>query len=179
LRKHLGEDKAIVLREGRLKLDERYCWLDTWAFEEVQVKIDALFKGQRQFIDDEKVTRLADKMLALYSGPFMGNETDEPWYVALRERLRNKFVRSMSDVGRYWEGAGHWDKAVNYYQRSLEADNQAEGFYRHLMICYGQLGRRAEALEIYNRCRKTLHGVLGVEPSPETKAVYEKLSQQH
>ena len=65
MRKHLGEDKAIVLREGRLKLDERYCWLDTWAFEEVQAKIDALFKGQRQFIDDEKVTRLTDKMLAL------------------------------------------------------------------------------------------------------------------
>jgi len=61
----------------------------------------------------------------------------------------------------------------------LIADNQAEGFYRNLMICYEQLGRRAEALETYNRCRKTLHGVHGVEPSSETKAVYEKLMQQN
>lgn len=179
LRKLLGEDKAVVLREGRLKLDDRYCWLDTWAFEEIQGKIDALFKGQHQLVDGNKVTHLGEKMLALYGGSFMTNETDQSWYIASRERLHNKFVRSMSDIGRYWEQAGEWDKAISCYQKSLEADNQAEGFYRHLMICYGQLGRRAEALETYNRCRKTLHGVHGVEPSSETKAVYEKLMQHH
>jgi LuxR family maltose regulon positive regulatory protein len=168
-----------VLREGRLKLDERYCWLDTWAFEEIQGKIDALFKGQHQLVDGNKVTQLSEKMLTLYGGPFMANETDQSWYIASRERLHNKFLRSMSEIGRYWEQAGEWDKAISCYQKSLEADNQAEGFYRHLMICYGQLGRRAEALETYNRCRKTLHGVHGIEPSSETQAVYEKLMQQH
>ena len=179
LRKLLGEDKAVVLREGRLKLDEQYCWLDTWALEEVQAKIDELFKGQHQRVDRDKVTQLGEKILTLYRGPFMGNEAEQPWYITTRERLRNKFIRSMSDIGRYWEQAGEWEKAINCYQRSLDADNQAEGFYRHLMICYEQLGRRAEALETYNRCRKTLHGAHGVEPSSETKAVYDKLVQQH
>lgn len=179
LRKLLGEDKAVMLREGQLKLNECYWWLDTWAFEEVQAKIDELFKGPHQRIDRDKVTQLGEKILTLYAGPFMGNEAEQPWYITTRERLRNKFMRSMSEIGRYWEQAGEWDKAIGCYQRSLEADNQAEGFYRHLMICYQQLGRRAEALETYNRCRKALHGVLGVEPSSETKAVYEKLVQQH
>jgi len=179
LRKLLGEDKAVVLREGRVKLDERYCWLDTWALEEVQTTIDELFKAPHQRIDGDKVAWLEQKLLTLYAGPFMGNEAEQPWYITTRERLRNKFIRSMSEIGRYWEQAGEWDKAIGCYQRSLEADNQAEGFYRNLMICYEQLGRRAEALETYNRCRKTLHGVHGVEPSSETKAVYEKLMQQN
>ncbi|HYA20705.1 MAG TPA: BTAD domain-containing putative transcriptional regulator [Burkholderiales bacterium] len=179
LRKLLGEDKAVVLREGRLTLDERYCWLDIWALEAVQAKIDELFKGQQQRIDRDKVTQLGEAILALYCGPFMGGEAEQPWYIAMRDRLRNRFIRSMSDIGRYWEQVGELEKAINCYQRSLEVDSQAEGFYRHLMICYEQLGRRAEALETYNRCRKTLHGAHGVEPSSETKAVYDKLVQQH
>jgi DNA-binding SARP family transcriptional activator len=73
------------------------------------------------------------------------------------------------------EQVGRWDEAVVYYQRSLEADPLAEGIYRHLMICYQKLGRRAEALEVYTRCRKTFRAALSVEPSAETKAIYDGL----
>lgn len=117
-------------------------------------------------------------MLALYAGPFMAGDTDESWYISPRERLRNKFVRAMGDIGRYWQQAGQLDRAVDYFQRSLEADNLAEGFYRHLMVCYRQLGRHAEAIDIYQRCRKTFSAVLSVEPSRETTALYETLLHQ-
>ncbi|MFQ6022360.1 MAG: bacterial transcriptional activator domain-containing protein [Acidiferrobacterales bacterium] len=60
----------------------------------------------------------------------------------------------------------------------LEADNVAEGLYRHLIIFCQQLGRQAEAIKTYNRCRKTLSAVLKVEPAPETKAIYERLLHQ-
>ena len=39
LRKLLGEDKAIVLQDGRLSLNPSYFWIDTWAFEQVLEKI--------------------------------------------------------------------------------------------------------------------------------------------
>ena len=178
LRKLLGEDKAIMLREGRLTVDARYCWVDTWALEQVLTKIDSLLRGPSADITQEAVTELADKALTLYQGPFMDSEVDQSWYLSLRERLRNKFLRAVAELARYWEEAGHWEKAVAYYQKGLEADNVAEGLYRHLMICYQQLGRQAEAIETYNRCRKTLSAVLKVEPAPETKAIYEKLLEQ-
>ena len=99
-------------------------------------------------MDDARLTQLADRMLALYARPFMATDMDESWYISPRERLRNKFVRAMGDIGRYWQQTGQWDRAVDYFQRSLEADSLAEGFYRHLMLCYRELGRPAEAIDV-------------------------------
>jgi DNA-binding SARP family transcriptional activator len=105
----------------------------------------------------------------------MAADTDESWFVGQRERLRARFVRVMGDIGHYWQSAGHWDRAVDYFQRSLEADGLAEGFYRHLIASYEQLGRHAEAVDTYQRCRRTFSAALGVQPSPETTALYQKL----
>ena len=135
LRKLLGEDKAIILREGRLTLDDRYCWVDTWALEQVLTEINNLFGGSGTDIKPETVTNLADKALALYEGPFMDREADQSWYLSARERLRNKFLRAVGELARYWEETGQRERAVEYYQKGLEADNVAEGLYRHLMIC--------------------------------------------
>jgi hypothetical protein len=33
LRKILGDDRVLVLRDGKLSLDACYCWVDVWAFE--------------------------------------------------------------------------------------------------------------------------------------------------
>ena len=33
LRKLLGKEEALVLKEGRLSLSNRHCWVDVWAFE--------------------------------------------------------------------------------------------------------------------------------------------------
>jgi len=177
LRKLLGEDRALLLQEGRLTLNAEYVWVDVWAFEQISAEIDRLLKGPRDKVDDARITRLADRMLGLYTGPFLGGDTDEAWYISPRERLRNRFLRAMSDIAHYWQQTGEWERAVDYFQRSLEADHLAEGFYRHLMLCYRQLGRNAEAIEVYQRCRKTLSAVLSAEPSRETTALYESLLQ--
>ena len=33
LRQLLGNEKAIQRQEGQLTLDDRFCWVDVWAFE--------------------------------------------------------------------------------------------------------------------------------------------------
>ena len=175
LRRLMDGERALILQEGRLTLDARCCWVDTWAFEQIAAEIDRALKVPRERIDAARVTQLADKLLALYAGPFMAGDNDESWYVSLRERLRARFVRAIGDIGRYWQQAGEWERAVDYFQRSLDADSLAEGFYRHLMLSYRELDRHAEAIDIYERCRKTLAAVLSVEPSRETTALYEKL----
>lgn len=178
LRRLLGEDGALVLREGRLSLDRRLCWVDVWALEQVLDEIDALCRSGRRDAAADTLGRLAQRALALYRGPFMGEDAEEPHFVPLREHLRNRFLRSMGEVGHFLERRGHWDEALEYYQRGLEVDGVAEGLYRRLMLCYRQLGRRAEALEVYTRCRRTLAAALQVEPSPETTALYERLLEE-
>jgi LuxR family maltose regulon positive regulatory protein len=178
LRKLLGLDQAVALRNGRLALDPRFCWLDLRAFEEVTKKIDRCLKSATVPVSAECVARLRERLLGLYRGPFMAGEDDNPRYVGLRERLRNKFERCVGELGRYFEGAGEWDQAIDCYLRSLEADELAEAFYRRLMLCYRELGRQAEAVDVYNTCKRIFNAELNIAPSPETKAVYERVLRE-
>jgi ATP/maltotriose-dependent transcriptional regulator MalT/DNA-binding SARP family transcriptional activator len=177
LRKLLGEDRAIVLSEGKLTLDGRYLWTDCWAFEQLTARADQLLRGPRERIEPDKLAALSGRLVELYAGPFLGNEPEEAWSLPMRDRLRTRFVRCVGEISRYWQNAGEPERTVELLERALEADGLAESLYRHLMLCHAQAERRAEAVETYNRCRKTLAAALKVEPSPETRALYEKILQ--
>jgi LuxR family maltose regulon positive regulatory protein len=175
LRKLLGEDRALVLSEGKLSLDGRYIWTDTWALDQLTALIDQFWRTRRDKIDRGAVSVHGDRLLELYKGAFLGNETDEPWVQTLRQRLRTRYVRTASDIAHFWQQAGDIERAIDYLHRVLDMDDLAESAYRQLMQCYGDLGRIAEAVEGYARCRSVLAARLGVEPSVETRGIYEKL----
>ena len=117
---------------------------------------------------------LMEKAVAFYKGPFLGDPA-EPWATSYQERLRSKLIRAIGKLGLYFEKHGNKEKAIEYYQKGLEVDNLAEEFYQRLMACYKSGGRKADALSVYDRCRKALLSTLGVEPSTRTKAIYESL----
>lgn len=175
LRKLLGEDRALVLAEGKLSLDGRYVWVDIWALDQLTTSIDQSWRARRGSVDKTAVAAFGDRLLDLYRGPFLGQEEDEPWCQTLRQRLRNRYVRTAGDIARFWQQSGEPERALDYLHRVLDVDDLAEGLYRQLMQCYLELGRIAEAVEGYARCRSVLAARLGVEPSLETRGLYEKL----
>lgn len=175
LRKLLGIEKALMLSNGLLTLDNKLCWVDIWAFEQSVSQVEALMSSPQS--DSEALARLSAKVLAIYHGHFLGRETPEPWSISLRERLRSKFLRHLVDVARHWEKIGQHEIAIQYYQKGLEVDDLAEIFYQRLMVCYQQLGRRSEALAVYRRCRTTLSLILSIPPSPATEAIQRRLTQ--
>ncbi len=175
LRKVLAHDHAIGLKHGRLSLDTSCCWLDVHALECVLEDIDASLGYTRPRPPETLVTGLADRLFDIYRGPFMASEGDHPRYAPVRERFRNKVLRATSELARYWEEGRNWDQAARLYARGLEADALAEGFYRRLMLCYRQLGRHAEAVDVYDSCRRTLAAEREAAPSPETTAIYESV----
>ena len=119
------------------------------------------------------------KAIELYRGPFLAGEVEKSWMVSIRERLRRKFLRNVSWLANYWGQSENWEKAVECYERGLEVDDLAEELYRRLMTCYQRLGRKAEALSTYKRCQKTLAGALGIKPSPEIQALYQKILSEN
>ena len=118
---------------------------------------------------------LCARALELYSGGFLPGDEDTAWVVSPREQWRNKFLRIVNEVGNWLEKQGRVDEAVDLYFRGLEADELAEGLYRRLMLCFQQQERKAEAIEIYNRCCRTLASSLDIEPSRETRDIYDSL----
>jgi len=175
LRKLIGHEKIIQFHEGRLTLDTRYCWVDVWAFERMLGQVEALWREGLNESKKAHTIEQSERAIEMYKGPFLSGEPDQPWTISYRERLRSKFLRMVKRLGLYWEEAGNCERAVDCYQKGLEVDDLAEEFYQRLIRCYHGLGRQAEALTVYNRCRNTLSMVLGVDPSPSTEVLYKKL----
>ena len=173
-RKLIGHDKAMRYREGRVTLDPAYFWVDVWAFERLLGQID----GKESEEMTENAILSAQKAIELYGGPFLAGETEQSWMVSIRERLRRKFLRNVSWLGNYWEKGEKSEKALECYERGLDVDELAEELYRHLIMCYQRLGRQAEALSVYRRCKRTLSASLGIEPSSETEAIYRTILTQ-
>jgi LuxR family maltose regulon positive regulatory protein len=169
LRQLLGYEKAVHVQEGKLTLDDRYCWVDAWTFERLVTQANDLCHKDLT----EKAIYLMQKAINMYDGHFL--EEGQMWVVTVREHLRNKFMQTVKNLGAYRENMGQWDQAINCYQKGLEVDDLAEEFYQRLMICYRHLGFRSDAISVYQRCRKTLTAALGITPSPETRAIYESL----
>ena len=170
LRKLLGSDSAIVLSDGRLSLNTYKVWVDVFAFERL---IDQIRKLEREGAAASGVVdTLAEHALLLYGGHFLEHEGDEPWMLPMRERLRQRFQNFIFRLGQALEQGGHWVRAERLYRRGLETDALAESLYQRLMVCHRGQGRRAEAMEVYRRCRTMLSVVLGASPSVETNSLF-------
>lgn len=171
LRTLLGNDKAVSLRESRLTLEPRYCWVDAFAFESQVARIDSPAPAGEAFPERAHPAALAHKAVALYKGPFLSGDSSHPCIVAMRERLRSKFHCVVERLGRGLEREKRWTEAIAWYRKGLEADDLAEELYQRLMICHHQDGRPAAALAAYRHCERTLSDALGIAPSPETDRI--------
>jgi DNA-binding SARP family transcriptional activator len=166
LRKLLGNEEALVLKEGRLSLSNQHCWVDVWAFER---SLGQAEKARKEGTGTEAI-RLFEKALSLYRGPFLLSE-EMTCAASPREKLRSEFLRAVAHLGQSCEDGERWEEAATCYGKGIEADDLAEELYRRLMVCHIRQGRAAEALSVYRRCRKTLSSVLGMDPSGETRAI--------
>ena len=171
LRRLIGNDKIIRLHERRLTLDSSLCWVDVWALEDLLSNADAAWKRAR---GDQEAVQYSNKAIELYGGHFLPGDST-PWILSYRERLRSKFLRIIIKLGELREQAMQWKGAVEVFQKGLEVDGIAEDFYQHLMLCYKQLGQRAEAIAVYHRCRALLSSTLGIAPSSHTEDLYQTI----
>jgi DNA-binding SARP family transcriptional activator len=133
----------------------------------------------RRLIATESTTAL-EQAAALYRGDFLrGLDVDEAafeeWLSAERERFRNEALIAFGTlVARHLEAAAY-DAAIDAASRLLAIEPGHEPAHRALMRVYAATGRRAAALRQYQRCVEALQHDLGIEPSPETRAMYQQI----
>jgi LuxR family maltose regulon positive regulatory protein len=176
LRRLLGNDSFVQLREGRLTLDRRYCFMDVWALEDAFNTAETL--GKKDTYPLQLAGLAMSRVFSLYKGHFLADETDHPWALSARERLRSKFLQFVEKTGRRWEECAAPEQAVDCYLKGLEVDDLTEEFYQGLMISYNKLGCPAKAIDAYDRCRKVLAAKLGIRPSLKTETIYHSLQRQ-
>lgn len=179
LRKMLADDRILVLKDARVSLDPRYCWVDVWTFERLLGMMQRIRSRDTTGRDAYQLDQIMQRVLSLYQDHFLAREEATAWSVSMRERLRSKFIYGLLDTGRYWEIHGFWDKAIQYYQKGLEVDDLIEVFYQRIMLCTLQTHRISEGMAVYRRCRQILSIVLGLQPAPETESIYRSLRKAH
>ncbi len=170
LRDLLGFEKALTVKEGKVTIDPRYCWVDVWTFERLINQIERMWNDRKTVNNLANFIELSQKVYEMYTGHFL-SEDAESWTVSFREHLRSKFLRNIEIIGQLCEQVGDYKNAVKFYQKGIDADDLTEKFYQRLMACYQKMGRKAEAFAVYDRCRKTLAAALDIEPSPETEVL--------
>lgn len=137
-------------------------------------------QAEHSFHEAEGAAR-KDDMPALYVAalvagavarrPFLAGE-NLPWVVAQRERLRTVLVRTLDYRSDFYRWHGEPDVALKLAQEAVAVEPFRETGHQRLMRLLRDQGNRAEALRAYERCRRLLRDELGVNPSPETEALY-------
>ncbi len=172
LRKLLGGDSTITLHDGGVTLDRGTCWVDVEALHACFARAETVLRSAYSQAD---IDELAERILALYEGPFLDGDESYAPIIAARDRLRARFLRQLSAIASRHEEHGRWEKAAPIYRRILEQDVLAEEIYRRVIRCYLKQGLRAEAFEAYRRCRDNLSIILGIRPTAETEALAAEL----
>jgi DNA-binding SARP family transcriptional activator len=175
LRRTLEDEDVLVLRDGRLTLNKALVWVDTWALEQLFDDFDAALRGKDACADETVRRQSSEEALALYGGPFLPDESEQPSYIACREQLRARLLRFLARIARGWEEAGATGAAAECYLRFIEADEVYEPLYRQLMLCLQRGGVPLEAVAAYERLRTLLSARLKSMPSPETQSLYASL----
>jgi WD40 repeat protein/class 3 adenylate cyclase len=112
--------------------------------------------------------------LSLYQGELLPGFYDE-WVSIERERVQAVFEARMAQLLDQLINAERWLAVEEWAERWLALGGTREPAYRALMLASGARGDIAKVAALYRRCTEELLEQLGVEPSPETRALYDGL----
>ena len=97
------------------------------------------------------------------------------WLVGEREFWRQRVIQSLQTLIDYHHRRGDDEEGVRLASRLLALAPWREEGHRQLMRFLARSGQRAAALAQYETCRRILQRELGVPPSAETRALYERI----
>lgn len=119
--------------------------------------------------------------VALVEGEFMAGfslsdcaEFDE-WLFFQREHYRQEVSGSLRQLVTWCEAEGAFSDGINYGRTLMALDPWHEPTHRALMRLYALADQPTAALRQYEECVRILDEELGVEPEPETAALFEAI----
>jgi TolB-like protein/DNA-binding SARP family transcriptional activator/Tfp pilus assembly protein PilF len=171
----LRQALAVLRKELAGREHEVFSSLDTMiSLNPQRIEIDAdEFKRDAEGPDAERLRRA----IGLWRGLFLadinaGEEYLDGWLAEQREAFSAMYIRALDCLVPL--AGGH--ERIELAQRLVNFDNLREASHRRLMEAYQSQGERALALRHYEKIKKLLRDEIGVEPSPETQELRDKIA---
>jgi DNA-binding SARP family transcriptional activator len=144
-----------------------YAWVDTEAASDAVHEPEGFIKA-RQW---RQAWAAAQVAYHVTRRPFLVGEAGV-WVEQQRARLQTTFARAGECLAETYIWNGEPTVAIDVAQEVVATQPFRETRYQLLMRAHAAAGNRAEALWVYERCRKLISKELGVAPSAATHAVY-------
>ncbi len=133
-------------------------WLDASALDKVAEAARA----------DELISALSSYQGELLPGFY------EEWVILEREHLYSIFEHNMARLMSLLQEENRWLDIFDWGERWIKLGQKPEPAYRALMSAHAAKGDMSKVAAVYERCVKSLRE-FGIEPSEQTRALYERL----
>jgi DNA-binding SARP family transcriptional activator len=171
LRSALPDPDMVQGFGDTLEIDSRRVWCDAVAFRHACSRLES------------ELAHSLEYAIQLYRGAFLSGFSlpaapeFELWVSEQRTLHERLYLDALRVLLRGETSYVDYDRAIKYARTYLRVDELAEDVHRQLIILHVLSGDRPAAIQQYKRCVAVLQRELGVEPLPETKAVYEAMLQ--
>lgn len=162
----------IVHRDGT------YCWnnevdvaLDTEEFE-------TLCRTAMETEDGGERLALYEKALGLYGGDFLPKLSMEPWVIPLSAYYHRLYVETVLETLALLQESAAWQKMAQLCDAALKIEPYSEEIHCRYMRALMMLGRREEAVRLYEDMSEKLFATFGVMPSDESRALYREATRE-
>jgi DNA-binding SARP family transcriptional activator len=139
------------------------------------------FSCQLQAARGDESTADVEKTIRLYRGEFLAGLTlagapdFDAWLFAQREELRGLYMQALWAEVDISVQRGAWSRGITPARRLIAEEPWLEEAHRQLMLMLAHSGQRQAAIAQYHACRRVLREELGVEPMPETTALFKRM----
>ncbi|MET0744874.1 MAG: BTAD domain-containing putative transcriptional regulator [Microvirga sp.] len=158
--------ELIVAEVDTVKLDARVCWIDALAIVSPEPHSTSGVRG-------DLASLCRGELLEDLSGV---TTAFDQWLLTERTRFTSQLTRLLeAELNQLCQSKASAERRSALARRVIEFEPTHEGASRILMRAMADVGERAQALREYERCRAALRSVLDVEPSSETRSLYQAL----
>ncbi len=161
----------LLYRDGDYQLNSEFSYrIDIEQFDQL------LSEGEnaRRARQLEQCIAAYESALGLYRGEFMQGSY-EPWVEEQRTYYREQYLRLLEALAGVAQTSEDWPKAMQLAQLIIREDQFREDIHCVLIKAHAAMGNRGAAKEHYEGLKRMLASELGVEPSLETRKLYQQL----
>jgi len=169
-----GKDSYYILRVSPAHYgfnDRAPYWLDAQEFENHR---RAALKLQERNLWSQALEHF-EQAIQLYRGDYLADDLYEEWTLMPRERFREQYLTAREGLAECYAHLGLYAHAIEQCQRAIQEKPVREHAYRQLMRYHHDAGRPDKVAQVYEACLRALQEHLDVEPTIETRKLYERL----